>query len=585
MARWWWLATAVVQTLVMGTVGCEDVGDDDDSSASADDDDDAAGDGTWSAEIRIAGGGRFAVRIGEGLEPDPVADPLLDLEGDAATAVERAPEWVREDLAWALAGVNEDAADALATQVLDADEALVDEVAWSIAATAPEILQWMADGGDADVFLENAQGIYAVDGLLQYASLVEVEPGLTTLELTGEQGTYELEPEDYYWYVVYPRAYLELPMRVDGWWWRTLFLEDTAHGESALDAVSNAAPVLEAAEALGTWIQSFMQFNYLDNLILPVDIYDIGYGSCGEYSILTTAAAKSVFIPTASVSAHDHEWNELWDGRWIMWDNSMGEIGSNPNYPYIDWAEIFDDDTYNNAGVLGEVAHVFRFRGDEAIEPSDLYTEYVDVHVDVQDGDGDPVEGVRVIATTAESGYWEATFGYTGLDGRATLQMGDDLGYGFELDHPTLGTLGGETTAVVAAGGEDEFFEDYAFDDTCDRRLDDAGAPPAGDRTLVVDMDIDRTVQRRTNYLTEGYELGHTFAAHIDGGTVDLFLIRGEDLDAFEDGDRVDAYSVGLAANGASLELALDEGEWVLVLDNGCWPISDRDVMLSVEIR
>ncbi len=582
MDRWCW----VICALLLGAAGCEDAVEGDDDSA-ADDDDDATDGATFSSAIRLEGGGRFVVRIDEVLQADPVADPLLDLDGDAAAAAGRAPQWVREDLAWALASVEGGVADTLAALVLDVDEVLVDEVAWTIAATAPELLTWMVEGGDADLLVENAQGVYATDGLLQYASLVEVEPGLTTLQLVGEDGAYELEPEDYYWYVVYPRAYLELPMRVDGWWWRTLFLEDDLHGQTALDAVADAATVLEAAEALGYWIQSFMQFNYMDNLILPVDIYDTGYGSCGEYSILTTAAAKSVLIPTVSVSARadDHEWNELWDGRWIMWDNSMGEIGSNPNYPYIDWPEIFDDDTYDNAGVLGEVAHVFRFRGDEAIEPSDLYTEYVDVHVDVEDADGAPVEGVRVIATTAESGYWEATFGYTGLDGRATLQLGDDLGYGFELDHPDLGDLGGESTAVVAAGGDTEFFEDYQFDEVCDRGLNDAGAPPGGDRTLEVELVLDRTVQRRTNYLTEGYELGHTFPAALDGGVVDLFLIRGGDLEAYLDGDVVDAHAVALATNGEELEIPLDDGGWALVLDNRCWPISDRDVELAVAIR
>jgi hypothetical protein len=581
MDRWCW----VICALLLGAAGCVDEGDDD--SALADDDDDAVDESTWSSELRLAGGDHFVVRIGDGLEPDDVADPLVDLDGDAAGAVERAPEWIREDFAWALASVDGGAAEALAALVLDADEELVDEVAWTIAATAPELLTWMVEGGDADLLVENAEGVYATQGMLEYASLVEVEPGLTTLQLVGEEGTYELDPPDYYWYVVYPRAYLELPMRVDGWWWRTMFLEDDLHGESALDAVADATTVQEAAEALGYWIQSFMQFNYMDNLILPVDIYDTGYGSCGEYSILTTAAAKSVLIPTVSVSARadDHEWNELWDGRWIMWDNSMGEIGSNPNYPYIDWAEIFDDDTYNGAGVLGEVAHVFRFRGDEAIEPSDLYTEYVEVHVDVEDADGAPVEGVRIIATTAESGYWEATFGYTGLDGRATLRLGDDLGYGFELDHPELGDLGGESTAVVAAGGDTEFFEDYRFDGICDRGIEDAGAPPGGDRFLDVDLVLDRTVQRRTNYLTEGYELGQSFPAALDGGVVDLFLIRGEELEAYLDGDDVEAFAVALATDGESLEIPLDDGDWALVLDNRCWPISNRDIELSVAIR
>ncbi len=546
--------------------------------------------GTFAAEVRIDGGEVYAVRIDPavGLIPDARHDPAAELDGDAADAVDRAPDWVQADLARTLWGLEDEEAERLAAQVLDADEDWVDEIAWSIAATDVELLRWMLEQGDEDLFSDNAEGIYALDGELEYAALVELDDGRTTLELIGEQGAFQLPEEDYYRNVVYPRAYLELPATWDGEFWRTFFVEDDTHGETLLEAVADAGTLLEAAEAVGAWIQSFMTFGYGTNELWPVEIYFAQFGSCGQYSILTTAAARTVFIPTvtASARADDHEWNELWDGRWVMWDNSLGEIGANPNYPYVDWPEVFDDDSYDGAGVLGEVAHVFRYFGDESIEPSDLYTEYKPVYVDVVDGDGRPLEAARVVARSHEAGYAMATWSYTDATGRAELLLGDDLAYGFEVNHPLLGDLPEDDEYEKDAqlwSGDEEYFVEVEFEDDLPVPVDDQGDEPGGELTLSVSFEVLRTEQRRTNCITEPYELGQTYPVIVDGGSLDVYLVEEEAwLDRDED-DVLEGYALGLGAELDSFEVALPtEGNWVLVLDNSATPNCHRFVDLEV---
>ena len=122
------------------------------------------------------------------------------------------------------------------------------------AVTHPAILQWVVENQLEGLFLENAQGIYAVDGQLAYAHLVELPEGRTTLELTGEVGTYQLDPDRYYWYVVHPRNYMELHTFVSNDWWRTLFTQDTTYGSTVVDAVAGAQTVQQAADAVGVWI-------------------------------------------------------------------------------------------------------------------------------------------------------------------------------------------------------------------------------------------------------------------------------------------------------------------------------------------
>jgi hypothetical protein len=573
-----------------GGQGEEDTYEDGETDVEDVEDEESGGSASFADEVRIEPGAAYSIHIDPtgAITPDPVDDPLAGLSATCASAVEAAPAWIREDLARTLWMVDAVGAETLASEILAASELEVDEVAWSIAVTAPEVLEHILSSGHVGLFRENASAIYAVDGMLLYARLVELDEGRTTVELDGEAGTYELDPEMYYWYVVYPRAYIGLPAYFSGNFWRTMFQIDTPYAGSLVDAVATATSVGEAADAVGDWIQGFMTFGYGTNELQPVEIYMAQFGSCGQYSIITTAAAKTVFVPTASASARadDHEWNEFWDGRWIMWDNSLGEIGTNPHYPYIDWPEIMDDDLYSSGGVFGEVAHVLRFREDEFIEACDQYTGYdQEVTVTVRDASGAPVEGARVIARTAESSYHPCTWSYTGHDGAATFMLGDDLQYGFTTDHPLLGEIppAGVDPVVRTVEGGDPLAEAAAFGTSYPRTLTDAGSPPTGDLSLALTFEVTDTIQHRVNVITEGYDLGHTYPAELEGGLVDVFIVDQAGHDAFWASEVFDAYSVFVASQDGTVDVTLPaDRDWYVVLDNAWWPTSTKFVSLSV---
>jgi hypothetical protein len=534
---------------------------------------------TFEGEVRIEGGGAWMLHVAPTglLTGTPVPDPLDALSDTGRSAVEAAPDWVREDLARTLSQLEAADADLYAAEILAADALTIDETAWAIAVTSPGLLVWMADNAAQQAFRANAEAIYAMDGRVAYARLVERPDGRTTLELDGEGGTAELDPEFYLWNVVYPRAYFELPLYDRGVFWRSLFPDDTRHGAKLIDAVAGATTVREAVQAVGEWIQGFMSFTYETNFLQPIEIYRDPRGSCGEYSILTSAAAKTVLLPTVSVSARadDHEWNEFWDGRWIQWDNSLGEIGTNPHYPYIDWPEIYDDDLYDGAGVFGELAHVLRFRADENIAASEQYTPMQAVTITVRDADGTPVEGARVIARSNESGYIPCTWSYTDPEGLASFLLGDDLIYGFTTDHPILGELPetGVLPRIATVQDGDPLAEEIAYPDAYPRRLVDGGAPPEGERSLRLSFTVLRTDQRRVNVITEDYDLDLTHRASLEGGRLDVFLVDAAGRDAFLAGSAFTAYSTFAALEEGTAELTLPaDRDWYVVLDDAWWP-------------
>ena len=515
------------------------------------------------------------------------ADPLDALSDEVRSAITRAPDWVSEQLARTLADVSAGTATALAQQIDEADRLWLDEIAWSISVTDPAILDWMIEHDAADIFAENAAAIYALEGRLLYADIIELDNNRTTLELVGDDGPYQLDPEIYYWYVVYPRSYLEMPAWDDGTYWRTFFQEDRTYTYHVIDYVSGAETVMEAVEDVGEWIQSFMSFGYSTNAIWPVFIYRGQYGSCGEYSILTNAAARTALIPSLTVSARadDHEWNEFWDGRWIMWDNSLGEIGTNPHHPYIDWPGIYDDDTAPGGGVFGELAHVFRFRPDEQTRPSELYTSYFPVDVTVSDADGEPVEGARVVAHSAESSFALCAWAYTGHDGTVRLELGDDLDYGFSVQHPQLGDLPSGGVRASVRTDQEDLSHSFTYSDSLPAMVEDFGEPPSGALSLALSFSVTATEQRGTNPLTTGWEIGHTYPIPQEGGVVDVYLLDAAELEALQAGEPVTAHVLARSATTGDLTISLPAGEsWYLVFDNRRCPTCHRDIELAVEL-
>ena len=364
----------------------------------------------------------------------------------------------------------------------DAPDELVDEIAFTIAHTPHEVLRAMARLDEADLVVENARDIYRADKELDYAEIIDLPDGRSTI-LYANGDT--LPPEVYYWYVVHPRILFEIPARVDvnywkkrplgfgphtkggvykpgdeelqwlrhtediyrdpkgGQFWRTTYFSDSTYGKTVIDVVRDAKDPLDAIRrlyAFQCWADSgFMRFGYRTQDIQPLQIYYKAYGSCGEQSILFASFARTALIPCyiAIDMGEDHQWNEVYfDGRWHHLDVNMG-------------LDKGIDNPCKSAECMGNktVTAVVGWRPDDVLFPITVrgYTDTASVDVVVTDSDGKPLSGALVMVKS----HWNhrnsrAIWAYTGTDGVAKLGIGwQPLGYTFEIITP-FGVAGAE---------------------------------------------------------------------------------------------------------------------------------------------
>ena len=290
----------------------------------------------------------------------------LALEAIAAT-----PDWLQDDLAVNLLRMEDDLQDELAALIVDAqDHYMIDEIAFSIAHTSYEVLSYT--GFYPELLLENAEGVYAADMVLEYVQLEDVgEPGVdddfyttATYRVELEDGTVEdrtIDREMYYWNVVHPRIEDEPPLYIDAWnsdnsttaangyFWRA-FLWERAVEECPEE---RECPVLEnyfegvdvlwkshsgvddngAMQKLVEYVREAIDWGAGDERpVQPTRVYTVGCGNCGEHADLSAAAARTALVPCWNVGAraNDHTWNEFWDDGWHGWEpinNSLDYMG------------------------------------------------------------------------------------------------------------------------------------------------------------------------------------------------------------------------------------------------------------------
>lgn len=378
----------------------------------------------------------------------------------------------------------------------------LDEVAFALAHTPVEVLRTMIRLGGLDIMLENARDIYTMAERLPYVRLVERDDE-TVLEHRIEGGAWRPLPRDiYYWWVVHPRILYEIPARIDasywehcpdyygqdetswrrhepvpdihdpeaaGVFWRSALPFDRRYGRTLFDAVRDAPTFMDAIRQLHCWIswqheEAFMSFGYETQDLQPMVIFSKAYGSCGEQSILTTACARSMLLPTIVVSdrGEDHQWNEFYyEGEWHHWDvnNALPRGIESP------WVSA------EGLGRGGKtVSTVSGWRGDDLMldvttrvvnPPGAGYTSrgsgYTDtgrLTVTVEDADGMTVDGALVVLKS----HWQrrnlvSIWGYTDTRGMCAFDLGYEPygGYTIEVLSP-YGTAG-TTNLSVEEGG------------------------------------------------------------------------------------------------------------------------------------
>ncbi len=492
--------------------------------------------------------------------------PEARLTEKAGQAIELAPQWIRDDLTDNFMQMDETYQDLYADMILNpSDPKFTDEMAFSVAEVAPEILQ------DADfipgLLEENIAYIYAHDQYLDYVRIVDVGgPGdadyySTTFYKVEESGViteYQLDRDVYYWFIVHPKIEDEMVDYIDptqpndqhaappdGVFWRDWLFTYT----EPIPGTDDMYPILRdqfdgvnvlwkstggidngAIGVVNQWILNVMDFTSgAERPHQPVRIYKLHVGRCGEYQDITSAAARACLIPCLNTEAigEDHVWNEFWDRRWIHWE---------PVNVYVD-----DPLVYEN-GWGKKFSGVVDVYGDGFIwDVIRRYSEgYCHVNVRVEDANHDPIDGAKVVFKRA--GY-PGIWAFTGSDGLVDTDYGDEV----KLTARVLCSLGKypessfhEITASTENGS------DYQWTATLPASLPQIAATPAATPRVsdgyrfLIDYDVPAEVVRGA-YQFDG---NHHFSRRVETGNIDFFIVDQKNLALYESAEPFEAYNI-----------------------------------------
>jgi hypothetical protein len=402
-----------------------------------------------SIKTRISAGSFVAVEFNASGETLAVSIPSDSLTSLAKLAVKRAPCWLQHDLIDNLNSLDSTLQNQFAQIILDAQHPYIDEIAFQIARIPYNVLHQA--GFYSEMITENAQSLYQIDSFVDYAMIVDYGVGgvdsnyYSTVRyrtLNGTRDTIEVEvaQEYYYWYILHPKISRELCSYIDpttgdpaappiGKFWRDyLFFHADSDYPYLQDYVMNV-PILwgglpddttdanGAIAALNNWMRQVLSFESPGiRKYQPVQIYHEHRGTCTEWSILTSAAARASFIPTVRTSAYgdNHHWNEFFERRWVQWEPVNKMID---NYAYDpNWWEL---------------AAAINWRGDGYTwHTTEQYTPYCTLTVEVVDSLQNPIDGARVaVRGGPQLVTWYCAFDYTNSSGVSTFFLGDLLDY------------------------------------------------------------------------------------------------------------------------------------------------------------
>jgi hypothetical protein len=396
----------------------------------------------------IPEGTQLVVSFDPQTETLQIDNPLSALSPTQMEAIARAPAWLRDDLYDSFRRfLYPFLADSVALRIINARDPYVDEMAFQGAHIGPGLLMGLMP---LNIMLENAQGVYSADRVLEYVQLVDYgnsgdDDYWTTaryrvVETNGDTLEMEIERDIYYWYILHPKLSDENPLYINpqtgqsasppaGVFWRDYLWNHADSGYALLRDhflgcdflwahLTNTSGVNNGAIGLvNTWINDVMNWGAgLERPIQPVRIYALHCGNCGEYSDITAAAGRIALIPTVCASNYceDHTWNEFWDEEWIAWE---------PVNNYVNSPLVYE----NGWGKV--ISAVFDWRGDGWLWTcTDRYSEGIcSLFVNVSDAQGKPADGVKITLQNEAiwGGMYTCAYAITNANGIASFVLGD----------------------------------------------------------------------------------------------------------------------------------------------------------------
>jgi len=538
-------------------------------------------------------------------------DPVDSLPAECHEALADSPSWLYDDLADLFTRL--DTADQIryAQVILAAENPdTIDEIAFSIAHLSPEVLT--DPYFDEGILADNAAAIYDHAPLLDYVDLVEYGAPLsggdyytTATYWIGDPdkgvSAFELNRDDYYWFVVHPEIEDEWPLYINpdtggvapppsGKFWRSYLFNHADPGYPLLSEVLTGIGTLwnqrygtltdnGAIGVITQWILDCLDFTSgVERPIQPVRIYAIHVGRCGEHADITSAAARSALIPCVNISAlgNDHVWNEFFDGSWHQWE---------PVNVMIDNFESYDID--DGDGGWWRMYMAMGTRGDGyAWNVTPRYSDTCTLNVSVSDLLANPVEGAQFSAALRFGlSYLPVFWTLAGEDGIFSVEIGEERSVFARVDSD-LGSYPAKNYLNIITGTVAE--ETYTWDVTVEGtkravEVTEAARIPASPPGYRIDIDytLPHQISHGTNQLT-----GQEFSERFTPGRTLFFICDGFNYKLFSNGLAFQAHEVEHDSSSGTVSFEVPyAATWYVVFSNheqiGATAICDAAITLS----
>jgi len=498
----------------------------------------------------------------------------------ARDAVRKAPDWLRFALEDNFSRMDSAHQATYANLILNASDPYVDEIAFTIAHLAPQTL--VSSSMNTDMLLENAEYVYRNDSFLDYVTIIDSGSSAqggdyfsTTWyavgdTISGDTTVYVLPRDIYYWFLVFPKLHKEFPGYVDpatgglappptGKFWRNWLFNEAESGypvlkdrlvgcqtlwESTPDNINNGAIGL-----VTQWMKAVMEFISTPHHDQPVRIYHLHRGTCSVWSYLTSGVARACLIPATVAVAYrnNHKWNEFYERRWVHWE----PVNTYMNSPWH----------YEHWTSFGHARGTFDWRGDGYVwTTTERYTPVCTLVVDVDDANGNPVDGARIIIDGPGYPGPRATFGLTSTSGECRFLLGDSISW---FSGQVTSAVGSEPTTTIINNSQPG--ELYTWDVDLTGTIPSLQAEPDTMPTHPRNeyrLEFQFNVPSELDY-AENPDDHDVFSESFSPGNLDFFICDSGNYEAYVSGDSFRAFQI-------SLDISSKDGSFVIPTDS-CW--------------
>ncbi|MEA3496356.1 MAG: T9SS type A sorting domain-containing protein, partial [Bacteroidota bacterium] len=558
--------------------------------------------------------------------------PDYGFDSDCNQAIERSPDWLRDDLIRQFRKLTKYYLDDdYASLINNADDNIVDEVAFQVAFLSYESLKDSRFRQQKEMLVENAQFIYDIVDSLKYVRLKEygsfsTGDYYTTTEYRivinpGDTVWKEIPKDIYYWYVVHPKLHDEgvyqksnnssTQQKTYGYFWRNYiwnnpnknydytFVNKTGP-QGTINTIQRFGEIIQKPEVLWERNETYYIFNRQyknsDNALnvignwasraIPVDavlprtvqpnqaLFE-NNGNCGEDTYLLSATSRTALVPflyTGS-SGEDHVWGMIWDEDWYHYEFFRGGLEKSG----WGFTSTLKGGTYESSGWTMSIVEGYRPDGASFVQ-TNYYTDISTLKINVVDKNGLPIDGAKVMFWCKPGPYYnpgwqKSAFQWTNHLGSVEIEIGDKKEYGIQVYHHNYGTIPSTTTlypVISPKAMKDKKYEETATFDNAEMPL----LKISDNYYLPKSSDIGISINFNAEEILVGTNnrdvQNSQFAYKLeDKGAVSFFLCDENNYDKFINGENFESFQYKKHIVSGKMVLPLPNNDkWYFVFSN-----------------